>query len=592
MNLSHNNSNTNNDIYTSKTSKTYIFSFIVAGIVIIWTNVYLDLLAPQYLSDIMTEIHLPNRSMNNIWRWSIYMMTCVFASMITSIACAILVGRFSTTVTANMRHNVFGKIISLSPQDLKEFSINSLITRSTNDINQIKSLIAIGFHAIIKVPILSIWSCYKIRNMDISWLITIISFILTLLIVVLTVVIIVVPKYDKIQAMVDKLNSVSRDHITGIKVIHAYNAEQYQVNKIKNITEKLTQTEMHTNIAIGFVPQMVAFMLPTITLAIYWVAKHIINSNPASTYKTMSDMMIVNLYSIQLIVAVMMVTFVVMILPKAITSIKRIKEIYNIKPSIVSGISKLGKTMRTNVAIEFRNASFRYIDKGKNVLNNLNIKIMSGSKIAVIGPTGCGKTSFISLIARLYDVQSGQVLVDGMDVKEYNVEDLRNRISFITQKSKIFSGTIKSNVTFGNKDVDSIDIDDILDTANVKSFIKTHDNETAQNGANFSGGQKQRISIARGLARKSEIYIFDDCFSSLDNKTDKIIRSKIDQKLPHDATKIVVTQRITTAMEYDKIIVLDSGRIASSGRHEDLIRECPVYRRICESQNISLNNFD
>lgn len=441
-NMATTNTSQDRNIYHSKTSQMFIFTNILIGVALILLQVYLDILAPQYLTNIMKEIYTPDRSMSNILLHSCCMIGCVFCSMVSAIICAILVGRFATTIAANMRHNVFGKIISLSPQDLERFSVNSLITRATNDITQIQTFISIGFQAAIKVPIISIWICYKIRNMDISWLVTILSFIFVLLIVVLTIVMIVIPKYDKIQTMVDKLNGAARDNITGIKVIHAYNAEQYQIDKVKAATAKLTKTEMYTNMTIGFMPQLVAFMLPTLTLAIYWIAKLIINKNPHVMHKTMTDMMIVNLYSIQLVVAVMMVAFVIMILPKAVISIRRIREIQRTKQSIVSWEGHTYQSEHTNLAVEFRNVSFKYGPDGGNVLDNINVGIAIGSTVAIVGATGCGKTSLVNLIPRLYDANSGQVLINGLDVKNYNMEDLRRNVSLYRKNPSYFQALL------------------------------------------------------------------------------------------------------------------------------------------------------
>lgn len=566
--------------------------FVLCSFLFVVVQVYLDLRLPDYMSEITRLIQTPNSEMSEILSAGGYMLLCAFGSLIA----AFIVGYFAAQIASNLswklRSSVYDKIEGFSMAEINKFSTPSLITRSTNDITQIQNIVAMGLQLIIKAPITAVWAVCKILDKGWQWSGATGGAILVLVLIILVIMIFALPRFKKIQKLTDRLNLVTRENLTGIRVVRAYNAENYQNSKFENVNEEITKNNLVINRVMSIMQPGMMFVMNGLTLAIYWIGAYLINdANIMDKMNLFSDMIVFSSYSMQVIMAFMMLTMIFIMMPRASVSAKRILEVLNTKESIVDGDGNFEETSKTG-EIEFKNVSFKYPDsQGSDyVLRDINFTAKMGETVAIIGSTGSGKTSLINLIPRFYDVTEGEVLVNGVNVKKYKQKELNNLLGYVHQKAVLFSGDITSNVAYGNngkENYSELDVKRAVEIAQGTEFVdnmeNTYNASISQGGSNVSGGQKQRLSIARAICRKAEIYIFDDSFSALDYKTDRKLRSVLKHEISN-ATNLIVAQRIGTIIDADKIIVLDEGKIAGMGTHNELMKKCEVYQEIAYSQ--------
>lgn len=559
------------------------------ALIFIVLQVWLDLTMPEYMAEITSLVQVEGSTMGEILSAGAKMLICALGSLTASVITAVCAAKIAAVFGGTLRGKLFRKVQSFSMEEIGRFSTASLITRSTNDVTQVQMLIAMGLQMLVKAPVMAVWAVCKIADKQWQWTLTTGVAVAVLLIEVGISLIIVMPKFKKMQALTDDVNRVTRENLTGLRVVRAYNAEEYQKAKFEHANQALTSTYLFAQRAMSFMMPSIQLIMSGLSLAIYWIGAVVINeAGMVDKISLFSDMMVFSQYAIQVVMAFMMLVMIFMILPRASVSAKRIGEVLDTEPTVIDGTAVCGQQGRSG-EVEFRNVSFRYPDAGEYVLRDITFKAAQGETVALIGSTGCGKSTVIHLIPRFYDVTEGQVLVDGVDVREYAQPSLRAKIGYVSQKAALFTGTIRSNIAYGDhgRDVSDEDVEAAAVTAQAENFIKrmekSFDSHVAQGGTNFSGGQKQRISIARAIAKKPEILIFDDSFSALDYKTDRILRRALDQECS-DITRIIVAQRIGTIREADRIIVLDEGRIAGIGRHEELMKNCEVYQQIALSQ--------
>ena len=559
------------------------------ALIFIVLQVWLDLTMPEYMAEITSLVQMEGSTMGEILSAGAKMLICALGSLTASVITAVCAAKIAAVFGGTLRGKLFRKVQSFSMEEIGRFSTASLITRSTNDVTQVQMLIAMGLQMLVKAPVMAVWAVCKIADKQWQWTLTTGVAVAVLLIEVGISLIIVMPKFKKMQALTDDVNRVTRENLTGLRVVRAYNAEEYQKAKFEHANQALTSTYLFAQRAMSFMMPSIQLIMSGLSLAIYWIGAVVINeAGMVDKISLFSDMMVFSQYAIQVVMAFMMLVMIFMILPRASVSAKRIGEVLDTEPPVIDGTAVCGQQGRSG-EVEFRNVSFRYPDAGEYVLRDITFKAAQGETVALIGSTGCGKSTVIHLIPRFYDVTEGQVLVDGVDVREYAQPSLRAKIGYVSQKAALFTGTIRSNIAYGDhgRDVSDEDVEAAAVTAQAENFIKrmekSFDSHVAQGGTNFSGGQKQRISIARAIAKKPEILIFDDSFSALDYKTDRILRRALDQECS-DITRIIVAQRIGTIREADRIIVLNEGRIAGIGRHEELMKNCEVYQQIALSQ--------
>ncbi len=555
---------------------------VALSLVFIVLQVWLDLTMPEYMAEITRLVRIPGSEMSEILLAGGKMLLCALGSLAASVVTAVCAAKIAAGFGGTLRRKLFSKVGSFSMEEIGHFSTASLITRSTNDITQVQNLIVMGLQMLIKAPIMAVWAIGKISGKAREWTMSTAAAVIILLLVVLISMILVMPKFKKMQKLTDDLNRVTRENLTGLRVVRAYNAEQYQENKFEDANEALTSTNLFTQRAMSFLMPSIQLIMSGLSLAIYWIGAVLINkADMMGKIDLFSEMMVFSQYAIQVVMSFM-------ILPRASVSANRIMEVLDTAPTIVDGKREEGNVR--NGEVEFRNVSFRYPDADGDVLQNISFTAKKGETVALIGATGCGKSTVINLIPRFYDATKGEVLVDGVNVREYTQKSLRAKIGYVSQKAILFTGTIHSNVAYGDNGQAAASEEEVKDAvaiAQAAEFVEqldgTYDGYVAQGGANLSGGQKQRISIARAVARKPEIFIFDDSFSALDYKTDRILRRTLDEKCG-DATRIIVAQRIGTIRDADKIIVLEEGKIAGMGRHQELMKNCEVYQQIALSQ--------
>lgn len=563
---------------------------ICLSLVFILLQVWLDLTLPEYMAEITMLVQTEGSEMPEILSAGGMMLLCALGSLAASMSTAVCSAKIASNFAAVLRSKLFTKIQSFSMEEIGLFSTASLITRSTNDITQVQMLIVMGLQMLIKAPITAVWAICKISGKAGEWTISTAVAVLVLFVMVLITMTLALPKFKKMQKLTDDLNRVTRENLTGLRVVRAYNAEKYQEEKFENANQAVTANNLFAQRVMSFMMPGIQLIMSGLALSIYWIGAVLINeAGIADKITLFSDMMVFSQYAIQVVMSFMMLVVIFMILPRASVSAKRIGEVLNTAPSIIDGSKTEGES-HLHGEIEFKNVSFRYPDAEEDVLSNISFTAKKGETVALIGSTGCGKSTVINLIPRFYDVTEGQILVDGVDVREYTQTALRNKIGYISQKAILFTGSIRSNVIYGNNGSPTPDTDTVkaaVATAQATDFVEnmedTYDAYVAQGGTNLSGGQKQRISIARAIARKPEIFIFDDSFSALDYKTDRILREALDQECS-DTTRIIVAQRIGTIRNADKIIVLEEGKIAGMGRHEELMKTCEVYQQIALSQ--------
>ena len=566
------------------------WGLIVLALVFVVAQVWLDLTIPDYMADITRLVQTDGSTMNEILTAGGKMLLCALGSLVSAVLTAICAARIATSFAATIRGKLFSKVQSFSMEEIGHFSTASLITRSTNDVTQIQMLIAMGLQMLVKAPIMAVLAIFKKNDKKWQWTFSTAVAVVVLLLIVGVCLMFVTPKFKKIQSLTDDLNRVTRENLTGLSVVRAYNAEKYQEDKFENANEALTGTNLFAQRTLAFMMPGIQIVMSGLTLAIYWIGAVLINdAGMVDKVQIFSDMMVFSQYAIQVVMSFMMLVMIFMILPRASVAANRIQEVLDTKLTIEDGSGVHGDPDKTG-EIVFDKVSFRYPDAEEDVLKDISFTAGKGETVALIGATGCGKSTVINLIPRFYDATEGTVSVDGVNVKDYSQKELRNKIGYVSQKATLFTGTIESNVAYGDngqKNASETDIKKALDIAQASEFVDSLEDGSkayvAQGGSNFSGGQKQRMSIARAIARKPEILIFDDSFSALDYKTDRVLREAL-AKSCKDSTRIIVAQRIGTIRDADRIIVLEDGKIAGMGRHEELMRDCEVYRQIALSQ--------
>ena len=557
--------------------------------VLILIQVWLTLTMPDYMSEITMLVQTEGSAMSDILAAGGMMLLCALGTLLASVATAVCAARISSNFSANLRDDLFDRVQSFSMEEIGRFSTASLITRSTNDVMQVQILIVMGLEVLLRAPVMAVWAIGKIAGRNWQWTTTTAIAVVVLLCVVGTCILFAMPKFKKMQVLTDNLNRVTRENLTGLQVIRAYNAEGYQEAKFERANDDLKRTQLFANRVMCFLTPGIQLVMSGLTLAVYWIGAFLIQEAAMGDKLTLfSEMIVFSQYAMQVVMSFMMLVMIFILLPRASVAAKRINEVLDTEPAIEDGDGNIRE--QGSGEIEFRNVSFRYPDAEHPVLENITFTAHKGETVAFIGATGCGKSTVINLIPRFYDATEGEVLVDGVDVKEYRQKQLRDKIGYVSQKATLFSGTIASNVAFGDNGREEFtgeDVKDAVRTAQAEEFVSrlegTYDGYVAQGGGNLSGGQRQRISIARAVCRKPEILIFDDSFSALDYKTDRILRNALAHEC-RDATRLIVAQRIGTIRDADKIIVLEDGKIAGMGTHEELMEQCEVYRQIAYSQ--------
>lgn len=561
--------------------------FVILSLIFTIVQVWLELKMPDYMSKITVLVQTDGSKMSEILKNGGFMLICAFGSLLATVVVGYITANLSATFSLKTRKEIFDKVESLSMFEVKQFEVSSLITRTTNDITQIEMLIAMGLQLLMKAPITAIWAIRKILNKSWQWSAVTAVCVLVLLIVIIFLTIIVIPKFKIVQKLTDKLNETTRENLKGIRVVRAFNAEKYQENKFKNINDRLTNQQLFNQKAFAIMSPMMYLVLYFLTLAIYFIGANLIkDAMLPDKLQLFGDMVVFSSYAMQIIMSFLMLAFIFMILPRASVSATRINEVLDEKITIKDGTLEKGKEEGT---VEFKNVSFMYPDAEEELLTDISFKANKGETVAFIGSTGSGKSTLINLIPRFYDVTKGEVLVDGINVKEYKLSSLYDILGYVPQKAAMFNGTISSNVTFGKQKnvVKDKEIKDAIKVSEAKEFVEKledqYESHVAQGGSNISGGQKQRLSIARAVAKNPEIYIFDDSFSALDYKTDSKLRKNL-KKYTNGATCLIVAQRIGTIMHADKILVLDEGKCVGMGTHKELLKNCEVYKQIALSQ--------
>jgi len=577
--------------------KDWLMLVVCVGLIV--AQVALEMTMPDYtikLSEIVNVGAITGEaSMSDVWINGGLMLACAAGSLLASVICAVLISRIASSFSMSLRENLYNKISSFSIAEMKKFSVPSLITRTTNDVVQMQNFMAMGVQMIFKAPIMAIWAICKISATNIKWTTAVIICVIVIVVCISVLVSLCLPRFKRIQKLTDELNNVTRENVSGVRVVRAFNAEKYQENKFEKVNNKITKDHLFTSRTMGFMSPVMTLVMNGLVLAIYWIGAILINeiafngnisSLIAERGAIIGTMGAYTQVAMHVVMSFMILIMIFIILPRTMVSGRRIAEVLNTNSTILDGEgfneqSKAGE-------IEFKNVSFSYEDSVNNekALTNISFKVKSGETLAIIGATGSAKTTLINLIPRFYDVTSGEVLVGGVNVKEYKYEDLQNKISIAAQKAVLFKGSIKNNISYG---ADSIDEERIKKAIEISrcDFVNELDggieSEVSQGGTNFSGGQKQRMSIARAIYKNSEIIIFDDTFSALDYKTDMLVRKSIKENL-NDKTIIIVAQRIGTIKDADKILVLDEGKIVGEGTHEELLDNCPIYKEIALSQ--------
>jgi len=560
--------------------------FVCISLCFIVFQVWLDLRLPDYMAEITRLIQTPDSALSSVVWAGMKMLACAILSMAAMFVVGYFVAQVAAGLSKRLREAVYDKVISFSMEEMGKFSTASLITRSTNDISQVQMVIAIGLQASVRAPIMAVWAITKIINKNLMWSAATGVAIAFLLVLIAVIFVLVVPGFQKMQTLTDNINRVARENLSGVRVVRAYNAEKYQEDKFEEANEELTSVNLFNQKIMALMSPVMTLISSGLTLSIYWIGVYLIDKAALQDKITLfSDMIVFSSYAMQVIMSFMMLTFTFIILPRAIVSSKRINEVLDTKNRIMDG-EGCENTSETGT-VEFRNVSFHYPDAADDIISDINFKANKGEMVAFIGATGSGKTTLINLIPRFYDVTGGEVLVDGVNVKKYKLSELRKKIGYAPQKALLFSGTIEENVCYGADTPDSERLNEALEISQAKEFVeKLTDNvksKISQGAVNVSGGQKQRLSIARSLYNKPEILIFDDSFSALDYRTDKILRKELRER-SKGSTSLIVAQRIGTIMEADLIIVLEEGRVVGQGKHKELLKSCPIYKEIAMSQ--------
>ena len=563
---------------------------IILIIGLISSQVYLDLKIPDYMSTITRLVQTEGSKIHDIILNGSYMLLCAFGSLASAVVTGYIISKLSSNFSLNIREKLFDKVQNLSMNEIKKFQTSSLITRTTNDVTQVEMIIAMGLQMLIKSPITAIWAITKILNKSWQWSAITASAVLILLIMITILVTIVMPKFKKVQKLTDQINNKTRENIKGIRVIRAFNAEKYQENKFEETNNELTNNQLFTQKAMSFMSPIMYLIMYGLTLAIYFVGAYIIkDAQIIDKLPLFTDMVVFSSYAMQIVMSFLMLSMIFMIYPRASVSIKRINEVLETENTVKEGTKNVKET-QIKGEVEFKNVSFKYPGADEYVLENISFVAKNGETVAFIGSTGSGKSTLINLVPRFYDATEGEILIDGINVKEYTEESLYNKLGYIPQKAVMFSGTVSENIAYGKNKHGKItkeQVQEAIKIAQAEEFVlkmdKQYESDIAQGGTNISGGQKQRLAIARAIARKPEIYIFDDSFSALDYNTEKTLRHEL-KKYTKNATNLIVAQRIGTIMNADKILVLDQGKCVGIGTHKQLLKTCKVYKEIALSQ--------
>lgn len=532
-------------------------------------------------------VESPGHTVSDIVGEGKWMLLCAFGSLLSAIIVGYLASKISASFSKNLRSRIFSKVESFSMKEINEFSTASLITRSTNDITQIQMVIVIGLQILIKAPIMAVWAIKKIYNKGFEWTMATAVTVLVLIVFVAILMVMVMPKFRMMQTLTDNINRILRENLTGLAVIRAYNSEDYREGKFDEANIDLTRTQLFTSRAMSTLFPMINFSMSMLTLVIYFIGAGLINAaQMMDKYVLFSNMVVFSSYAMQVIMSFMMMSMIFIMVPRAEISAKRINEVLDTELSIKDG-NLDSSNEDYEYEIEFDDVSFKYTDSEQYILQNIDFKVKKGEKVAIIGSTGSGKSTILNLLLRFYDATEGVVKIQGVDIRKYKLKFLYEKIAAVLQKSFLFKGDIKSNISFGDENTDTKMVEEAADTSQSMEFIDKfedkYDHEIAQLGKNVSGGQKQRLSIARAIYRKPDIFLFDDSFSALDFKTDSELRHKLKENNP-DSTTIVVAQRVGSIMDSDQIIVLENGQIAGIGKHKDLLKNCEVYKEIAYSQ--------
>lgn len=568
------------------TKKDWLMIFL--SFILIFSQVWLELKMPDYMSEITVLVKTEGSKMSDILVQGGYMLLCAFGSLVGAVIVGFLISKLSANFSLNLRKKIFDKVLSLSTNEVKGFNTSSLITRTTNDVSQIEIFIGMGLQLLIKAPITAIWAITKILNKSVEWSIVTAVAVVILLTVIGIITLLVLPRFKIVQKLTDSLNNVTRESLNGIRVIRAFNAEKYQESKFSKVNNDLTNLQLFNQRTFAIMSPMMYLVMNSITLVIYYIGANLIDAAAlASKIDIFSNMIVFTSYAMQVIMAFLMLALIFMILPRASVSAKRVNEVLDSTSSVQEG--EFNGNTDSKGKIVFKNVSFKYPDAEEYVLKDISFEASPGETVAFIGSTGSGKSTLINLIPRFYDATEGEIIIDDVNIKDYDFKTLYNKLGYVSQKAVIFDGTVKSNITFGesNSKKNEKEIVEAADIALASEFINnmdhTYNSHISSGGTNISGGQKQRLSIARAVARKPEIYIFDDSFSALDYKTDAALRKNL-KKSTKDATILIVAQRIGTIMNADKILVLDNGKCVGMGTHKELLKKCSVYKQIALSQ--------
>ena len=569
------------------TKKEWLYAIFC--VILIVGQVWLELKIPDYMSEITVLVQTEGSKMSDIILNGGYMVLCALGSLIFAVGASYFAAYIASEFSKNTRKEIFDKVQNLDTEEIKAFQTSSLITRTTNDVTQIELLIAMGLQLLVKAPITAIWAITKILNKGWQWSVITGIAVLILLGVIITLMIIVIPRFKIVQKLIDKINGIARENLTGIRVVRAFNAENYQEKKFDKVNDKLTNLQLFNQKKFAIMMPVMYLIMYGLTLSIYFIGAGMIqNSILADKITIFGNMIVFSSYAMQVIMSFLMLAMIFMMIPRAEVSAKRINEVLDTKQKIIPGTFE-GETKEKGT-VEFKNVSFKYPDADEYVLENISFKVNQGETIAFIGSTGSGKSTLINLVPRFYDATEGEVLIDGINVKDYKFEALNNKLGYIPQKAVMFAGTVNYNISYGENGKGKKSEEKIKEAAKVAQadeFIEKMDDKyethIAQGGTNVSGGQKQRLAIARAIARDPEIYIFDDSFSALDYKTDAVLRKEL-KNYTKNATSLIVAQRIGTIMNADKIVVLDSGKCVGMGTHKELLKNCEVYKQIALSQ--------
>ncbi|MBQ8057127.1 MAG: ABC transporter ATP-binding protein [Ruminococcus sp.] len=564
--------------------------YVALNALVIFFQVFLELKMPDYMAEITTLVQTEGSEMSAILTAGAKMLLCALGSLVMAVLLHLIAARVASDYSFRVRTKLYDKVSSFSLEQMNKFSSASLITRSTNDITQVQNVIVFGMMALIKAPIMSVWAISKISGKHIEWTLTTVVSVLIVCIVLIICYFFALPKFKKIQRLTDNINRITRENLTGLRVIRAYNAEDYQENKFEKANDEITRNNLSAQRVMSLMGPTMMIVMNGMSVVIYFLGAFIINAAVGmERVNTFSEMIVFSQYAMHVIMSFMVLNMIFIMAPRAVVAAKRINEVVDTKPTIFDGEND-GSNTQIKGEIEFKNVSFMYPDASDYVLKDISFKAKKGETVAIIGSTGCGKSTLINLIPRFYDATKGQVLVDGIDVKDYNLEALHNKLGYVPQKALLFSGTVNTNVAFGSNGKEGYTEDDVkraVKIAQGSDFVEkmpyAYDSDITQGGTNVSGGQRQRLCIARAICRNPEILIFDDSFSALDYKTDKVLRNTLKEETK-GTTNIIVAQRIGTIKDADLIIVLNEGEIAGMGKHKDLLETCSVYKEIALSQ--------